>query len=88
MSNIELSTIVEQRVANIFLDDECPQTAIAVLFSTLQPQSNILNIMVNFNTVASIAKLSRFHDPNIDDLTTLQIHGFMLMMAILRPFPL
>lgn len=65
MPNIKFATIVEQRLLNILLDDECPQTAIATPLLWLETQVDVVKRVADTDSIASVAKLSRLQYPNI-----------------------
>lgn len=65
MSDVELSTMKEQRFFHVFLQNKSPQGAIFISLFTLKSHLYLIKNKTDTYSIASVSILSRLHNPNI-----------------------
>lgn len=65
VSDIKLSSLVQKWSFDVFLEDKGLWSAIIMLTSSFQNVLNLLKWEANYDSIASVCKLSRLDNPNI-----------------------
>jgi hypothetical protein len=66
--DVELSSLVEQWLLHVLLDDEGAQRPVTILFLALQSQLDVLYAVTHRYAVTAIAVLAWLHDPHVLDV--------------------
>lgn len=65
MPDIELSTIIEQRILDIFLNNEGSELSITISLPSFQSDVDVIHTITNCDSISSIRILARFYNPHI-----------------------
>ena len=80
MSNVKFSVFVQQRLLDVFLDDECSGSSIVAFLSSFESDMDIVKWITDADAIASVAVFTRFDNPHIF-LISFFLHAFEFVVV-------